>query len=60
MRSTSIQESAELPAVFPKLDHAGEMTLSFFSTIAQFGTAEDIPLADPMIELMFPADAAHS
>jgi hypothetical protein len=30
--------------------------LSFISTIAQFGTAEDMALADLKIELMFPAD----
>ena len=34
------------------------MTLKFFSTISQFGSAEDIALADLKIELMFPADAA--
>jgi MmyB-like transcription regulator ligand binding domain len=30
--------------------------LSLFSMIAQFGSAEDIALADLKIELMFPAD----
>jgi hypothetical protein len=30
--------------------------LSFFSTISQFGSTEDIALADLKIELMFPAD----
>jgi hypothetical protein len=29
---------------------------SVFTTIAQFGTAEDIALADLRIELFFPAD----
>lgn len=34
----------------------GKTTMSFFSTISQFGTAEDIALADWKIEHFFPAD----
>ena len=34
----------------------GDATLSFFTTIAQFGAPEDIAIADLKIELMFPAD----
>lgn len=49
-------DDGELPAVVPTLYRAGNLTLSFMSTIAQFGTAEDIALADLKIELMFPAD----
>ena len=49
---------AKLPAVVPATYRANGMNLSFFSTIAQFGTAEDIALADLKIELMFPADDA--
>ena len=45
-----------LPAIIPARLHVGERVFSFFSTIAQFGTAEDIALADLRIELMFPAD----
>lgn len=45
-----------LPAVVPARYRAGEGTLSLFSTIAQFGTAEDIALAELKIELLFPAD----
>jgi transcriptional regulator with XRE-family HTH domain len=45
------------PVVSTRL-RAGETTLSFFSTIAQFGTAEDMALADLRIELLFPADEA--
>lgn len=45
-----------LPAVVPARYQAGEGTLSLFSTIAQFGKAEDIALAELKIELMFPAD----
>lgn len=52
-RSTDV-----LPAVVPARYRAGDVTLSFFSTIAQFGTAEDIALAELKIELMFPADEA--
>jgi hypothetical protein len=34
----------------------GGVTLSFFSTVAQFGTAEDIVLAETKIEFLYPAD----
>lgn len=47
---------AALQAVVPTRYRASDMVLSFFSTIAQFGSAEDIALADLKIELMFPAD----
>ena len=47
-----------LPAVVPATYRAGGLELSLFSTIAQFGSAEDIALADLKIELMFPADEA--
>jgi transcriptional regulator with XRE-family HTH domain len=45
-----------LSAVIPARYRFGGAVLSLFSTIAQFGTAEDIALADLKIELMFPAD----
>ncbi len=45
-----------LPPAVPTQFRVGETTLSFFSTIAQFGSAEDIALSDLRIELMFPAD----
>ena len=45
-----------LPAVIPARYRAGEMVLSFFPTIAHFGSAEDIALAELKIEMMFPAD----
>jgi transcriptional regulator with XRE-family HTH domain len=48
---------ARLPAVVPTLFRAGDARLALFSTYAQFGTAEDLALADMKIELMFPADA---
>ncbi len=47
-----------LPAVITARYRAGEDTLSFFSTLAQFGTPEDIAVAELKIEMMFPADDA--
>ncbi len=47
-----------LPAVIPARYRANGMVLSLFSTLAQFGTAEDIALAELKIEMMFPADDA--
>jgi len=52
----SDQASGPLPPVLPTIYIAGGMRLSLFSTIAQFGTAEDIALSELRIELMFPAD----
>lgn len=50
------QPNAPFPAFVPTKIRLGETRLSFLSTIAQFGTAEDIALADIRVELMFPAD----
>lgn len=50
--------AGNLAAVIPARYRASDRTLSLFSTIAQFGTAEDIALADLKIELLFPADQA--
>jgi transcriptional regulator with XRE-family HTH domain len=47
-----------LPAVLTSRLRVGDQTLAFFSTIAQFGSAEDIAIADLRIELLFPLDAA--
>ncbi|MEM6438593.1 MAG: helix-turn-helix domain-containing protein [Pseudomonadota bacterium] len=44
------------PAFVPARWRLGEATLSLLSTLAQFGAAEDVALADLKIELMFPAD----
>jgi transcriptional regulator with XRE-family HTH domain len=52
------KHSSELPAVVATTVKLNDAVLSFFSTIAQFGTAEDIALADLRIELLFPADEA--
>lgn len=46
------------PALIPVVLRVGEATLQFVSTIAHFGAAEDIAIADWRIELMFPADSA--
>lgn len=54
--ANAASEDANLQAVVPTRYRAGGITLSLFSTIAQFGTAEDIALVDLKIELMFPAD----
>jgi len=48
--------SGTLQAVVPIQFKARDTVLSLFSTIAQFGTAEDIALADLRIEMYFPAD----
>jgi transcriptional regulator with XRE-family HTH domain len=45
-----------LPAIIPARYRMNDVTLSLFSTIAQFGSTEDIVLAELKIELMFPAD----
>ncbi|MDJ0712353.1 MAG: helix-turn-helix transcriptional regulator [Woeseiaceae bacterium] len=47
---------SHMPAIIPARYKVGDMTLSLFSTIAQFGSTEDIVLAEMKIELMFPAD----
>lgn len=44
------------PAVIPAKYKAGDLILTFFSTIAQFGSAEDIALSELKIEMMFPAN----
>lgn len=45
-----------LPAFTPTSYRTGGQVFSFFSTFTQFGTAEDIALAELKIEMMFPAD----
>lgn len=45
-----------LPPVVTADFRIGDVCLSLFSTIAQFGTAEDLALAELRIELFFPAD----
>ncbi len=45
-----------LPPVTPTIFRAGPTRLSLFSTLAQFGSAEEVTLSDLKIELMFPAN----
>jgi len=47
-----------MPPFVPIRFRLGEATLSLFSAISQFGSAEDIALADWKLELFFPADNA--
>ncbi len=47
-----------LPPALPITLRLGDSELSLLSTIAQFGSAEDIALADQRVELFFPADDA--
>jgi transcriptional regulator with XRE-family HTH domain len=43
--------------VIPTIFRVGDVRLSLFATIAQFGTPEDLTLDDLKLELFFPADA---
>jgi hypothetical protein len=43
-------------AVIPTILNFGETRLSVFSTIAQFGTVQDIRAGETRIEMMFPMD----
>ena len=54
-RQTDIPEETLGPVV-PTIYRMGDTRLSLFSTIAQFGTPEDLTLDDLRIELFFPAD----
>jgi len=45
-------------AIIPTRFEIGGRTLSLFSTIAQFGTVQDLALEDLKVELMFPLDGA--
>ncbi|MFL0694591.1 MAG: helix-turn-helix domain-containing protein [Agrobacterium tumefaciens] len=46
----------DLPPVLAVRFRAGGLVYPMFSTIAQFGTADDIALADLKIEMFFPSD----
>ena len=43
-------------AVIPMIIRLAERRLSLFTTIAQFGTVQDVTASDIRIEMMFPAD----
>ncbi len=51
-----LQPASVFPAVLHTRYKANGQELSFYSTIAQLGSAEDIALADLRIELLFPSD----
>ena len=57
LAKTPAPDAEPLGPVVPTIYTAGPLRLSLFSTIAQFGTPEDITLDDLKIELFFPADA---
>lgn len=50
-------KSQPIGPVIPTIYRAGDLCLSLFTTIAQFGTPEDLALDDLKIELFFPSDA---
>ena len=62
----AIEALAQVPApkepslmpVVPTVFRQGDLRLSLFTTIAQFGTPEDLALDDLKIELFFPSDDA--
>jgi transcriptional regulator with XRE-family HTH domain len=43
--------------VIPTIFRIGDVRLSLFATVAQFGTPEDLALDDLKLEMFFPADA---
>jgi transcriptional regulator with XRE-family HTH domain len=45
-------------AIIPTILRIGDVRLSLFSTIAQFGSVQDVRSGELKIELMFPADEA--
>lgn len=55
---TSRNPHSKLGPVVPTIYRASDLRLSLFSTIAQFGTPEDLTLDDLKIEMFFPNDAA--
>ncbi len=57
---SSVPEPASLPLgpVTPTILRHGDLRISMFATIAQFGTPEDLLLDDLKLELYFPMDAA--
>lgn len=54
---TTRNRRSKLGPVVPTIYKAGGLRLSLFSTIAQFGTPEDLTLDDLKIEMFFPSNA---
>lgn len=57
LAKTPPPDSPATGPVVPTIYRMGPLRLSMFTTIAQFGTPEDLTLDDMKIELFFPADA---
>jgi len=55
---TGPDKGGDLPAVLAVRFRSGGQVFPMFSTITQFGTAEDIALADIKIEMFFPTNEA--
>jgi hypothetical protein len=53
----SAKAVSEPLAVVPTIFRVGAEHLSLFATLAQFGTPEDVTVADLRVELYFPLDA---
>lgn len=58
LASTPLAQTQSASPVVPTIYRVGDLRLSLFSTIAQFGTPEDLTLDDLKIELFFPTDQA--
>lgn len=58
LENTGSAHEGVTSAVISARYRLGDVTLSLFSTIASFGSAEDIALSELKIEMMFPADEA--
>jgi hypothetical protein len=46
--------------VVPTILRVGSQRLRLFATLAEFGTPEDLTVADLRVELYFPLDAASA
>ncbi len=57
LQSASIAAINLNQAVIPTIFRLGEIRLSLFSTIAQFGSVQDVHAGEMRIELLFPSDA---
>jgi len=53
---TSFVPDAKLSPIIPTIYRNGPLRIPLFSTYAQFGSAEDLAIADLKIELMFPSN----
>ena len=58
LAETVTPDNTEFGPMIPTNYRVGDLQLSLFSTIAQFGTPVDLTLDDLKIELFFPADDA--